>query len=229
MDTSWDSDSRKVLLQRCVGLASLGIEPDVESIRQSRYALARYIDDTLHLTRDDVVLDLGSGPGHIAAHLAPWVQHVYCADISKDYLAMCAEEVAGLNVSCHLIPFADLSEFYERNITAIYASAVFLHFNTYDVCLYLEECWKLLSPGGRMWLDYKPASELSIHDARFRRHMELYKADRSKIVRLLHYHYPHLIEGIAQQIGFSTTRYGENCRPEKRALDNHHVLLLHKP
>src|SRR5689334_3138369 len=108
LDTSWDSESRKVLLQQCVGLASFGIEPNVESIRQSRYALANYIDDTLHLVSTDVVLDLGSGPSYIAALLAPWVYHIYCADISKDYLAMCAEEVAGLNASCHLLPFADL-------------------------------------------------------------------------------------------------------------------------
>jgi cyclopropane fatty-acyl-phospholipid synthase-like methyltransferase len=228
-DTSWDHTDRTVLLQRCVGLQSFGIQPKVELIRRSRIALANYIYDTLRLTHDDVVLDLGSGPGYIARHLAPKVKQLHCADISQDYLAMCQEETSDLsNVTCHLIPFADLSSLYDSKITAIYPSALVVHFNIYDVCLYLQEFFKLLPPHGQVWLDFKSVIDLPINDTRFQRHMQIYKTDRSQIVRLLQYQHPDIIENIAQQVGFTVQRCDDTNRPEERALDNHQVFILER-
>lgn len=216
-----------MLLQRCVGLESFGIQPDVTNIRRGRQALANYIHATLALTSDDVVLDLGSGPGYIASCLAPLVKHLHCADVSQGYLALCLDETAGLNVSCHLMPFADLTALHTCGITAIYASAVFVHFNIYDVYLYLRACHALLPEAGRLWLDYKAVTNLTTDCERFRRHAAVYKHDRSAIARVLHYHHPDAMAELVQQIGFTNTEI-DIPRPAGNALDNHVVMVLRK-
>lgn len=224
----WDHADRTVLLQRCVGLESFGIQPDIADIRRGRHALAGYIYTTLELTSDDVVLDLGSGPGYIASCLAPLVKHIHCADVSPGYLALCQDETAGLNVTCHLIQFGNLSALHDHGITAIYASAVFVHFNIYDVYLYLLACHALLPEGGRLWLDYKAVTNLTITCKRFQRHAEVYKRNRSAIASVLHYHHPDTMAELIHQVGFTTSEIGDMPRPAGNALDNHIPMVLRR-
>ena len=196
---SWDSSDRQVLLQRCVGLDEHGQVPDLGTIRANRRSLAHSIFAALNLTEDDTVLDLGSGPGCIARWLAPRVKQMHCADIAPGFLALCQEELQGIdNAFCHLIPFGDLSALHDIGITAVYASALFIHFNIYDVYIYLQEIYNVLAPGGRVWFDYKPFDL----NAKFQRHLNFYRSDREMLPRLLNYQHPETIDHIARHIGF---------------------------
>jgi len=66
-------------------------------------------------------------------------------DISKDFAAFCTNELGEFgNVSVHVMDYADFSMIRERP-TKIYAHGVFIHFNFYDMSVYLRN----ISPGGR--------------------------------------------------------------------------------
>lgn len=197
--------------------------------------MAKFISQTLQLSKDDVVLDFGSGPGFIARTLCDEVKKLYCVDLSDGFIAMCKEELKDTaNTECHLIPYSDLSCVYEKGITAIYASAVFIHLNIYDVYIYLQEFHNVLGVGGRVWLDFKTSHNLSITDPNFVTHLKFYRTHRKQSTemhyhsRLMNYYSFDAMENLASQVGFAVKSLRHIERPAGRSLSDHQVLLLTK-
>jgi len=78
-DTPWDGfKSERELLISVVG-HEYGEKPDerVEEISRGREAHADRISKWLNLNSQDRVIDLGSGVGFIAQHVAPRVNHLF--------------------------------------------------------------------------------------------------------------------------------------------------------
>lgn len=145
-DKSSDCKDLKHMLDAMIGPA-YGNDPvaALDRIRSERQAVADFIGSFLHFDKSDIVVDLGSGTGFVARYVAPKVKHVHCMDISKDFAAFCTNELGEFgNVSVHVMDYADFSMIRERP-TKIYAHGVFIHFNFYDMSVYLRN----ISPGGR--------------------------------------------------------------------------------
>jgi ubiquinone/menaquinone biosynthesis C-methylase UbiE len=51
----------------------------------------------LHYDSQDIILDIGSGPGYLAAFLKDRVKEIHCLDTSQRYLEMCKDKLVGHN------------------------------------------------------------------------------------------------------------------------------------
>lgn len=218
---TWESSNIDELLSLLVG-KEYGPNPreQLEHIMTSKCHEAQNIKKYLNLSSEDRVLDLGSGCGFIANHLAHSVASLQCADISKSFLDY-AQRINQLhpNVSYHHIPFADVSSV--GSVTAIYSVAVFIHFNLYDCYLYLKQCYNCLESQGRMLFDILNDAHVDVDSPRWQRHSDRYARDRLNIFTNVHYNNPASVLRMAQQIGFDVTQ----CFDER----DHTFILLRRP
>jgi ubiquinone/menaquinone biosynthesis C-methylase UbiE len=96
---------------------------------------------------DDVHLDLGTGPGTIAALLAPHVGWTVGTDVTREMLEIFegrAPDARPLLADAHRLPFADGS------FTLVTCGSVFHHLE--DPALSIDEVARVLRPGGRFLL-----------------------------------------------------------------------------
>ena len=120
-------------------------------IRAERRAVALDILGKLRLTRESVGIDLGSGPGYIAAEIAPRVRHLHCVDVSASFLDIARTECDGFeNVSFHHIRRGRLPDLAPESLDFIYSHAVFIHLPLTEIEDYLASAIGLLKPGGLM-------------------------------------------------------------------------------
>lgn len=193
----------------------------VDEIRIIKSHEAKNIIELLSLTKHDTVVDLGSGCGFIARALAPQVDKLYCLDISQDFLSYCKHETEhNSNVECHLIEYADLSPLQDLNITAIYSTALFIHFNLYDVYHYINACYNHLPVGGRLMFDFLNSQKLDITDSTFKRHSTAYLNNPLALSTYTYYNHPETVEKIYTQLGFKLLK--------TKVENNHYFVVLEK-
>ncbi len=140
------------------------------SIDDARISVAGYTDDAewertgiesadllrreLRLGPDDTVMEIGCGAGRVAHHLAPHVKHWIGGDVSKNMLAHAAEALAGVpNVSFVELAGSDLRAVPDDSLDAIYCTVVFMHLDEWDRYRYVREMFRVLKPGGRLYID----------------------------------------------------------------------------
>jgi cyclopropane fatty-acyl-phospholipid synthase-like methyltransferase len=208
-DHSWDAKDLHTLLLANIGY-EFGEQPEqqIDAIRRSRRLVGNIIAKAMELGPEDNVVDLGSGCGFIAHGTAPHVRKLHCVDISADFLARCREELSSYsNVEQHLIPFADLTCLASKSINKIYSHAVFIHFNIYDVWLYLKQCAAILQAGGLLLFDFADAEAIDPTAREWADHVEMYLRQRSEIARCLNYHSMSAIDHLLELTGFERTRH----------------------
>lgn len=208
MTDSWNSTDNIDLFRKYVG----DTYPDLDAAMLAKKGEADYISEYLSLSSDSTVIDLGPGIGFIASYIAPNVKHLCCVDISQSFLDK-SEEILGHypNVSFNRIEHGDLSMF--SNIDAIYCVAVFIHFNIYDISIYLEEMHRILSPNGKVLIDFYDADFLSPTDSVFQRHKELYKHDRSFLITNINFNSKQAVLNICEHLGFDVDIKREGKHP----------------
>lgn len=197
MTSHWNSSDNTELFKKYVG----DTYSSLDAAREAKKSEADYIISYLNLNSTMNVIDLGSGMGFIASHLANKVNHLYCVDVSETFLESSKETLKGYsNVSYHLINHGDLTKF--SNIDAIYCVAVFIHFNIYDVSIYLEEIFNTLSPAGKALIDFYDADFLSPADSVFQRHKDRYKHDRNNLITNVNFNSKQAVLNICKHVGF---------------------------
>lgn len=210
LNPEWKYSNLHDLLIACVGL-NYGASPEenIDKIRQDRGHHGRRIRRILELNANDRIADVGSGCGFVTRELAPHVAQVWCVDISPDFLAYCREELADFsNISYCLAGYGDFDQIASESLSACYATAVFIHFNFYDLIIYLKECSRILRANGRLAFDFLNADNIDYrkHDA-FSRHLQGYKQTReSRIFNLVHPISLRALENLVPQLGFSLVR-----------------------
>ncbi len=207
---NWEYRTPHDILIACVG-TNFGDKPEenVEAIRVSRAGRGSNIRHILGLKPDERVADIGSGCGFVTRAIIPHVAHMWCIYISSDFLDYCRKELAEFsNVSYCLAKYAEFNAVESGSLQACYSTAVFIHFNYYDLVFYLAEVNRILTMGGRLLFDFLNSDRLSFRRVEtFQRHLKTYKSNRSeKIFNCLHPMSLRTIECVSLQMGFQITR-----------------------
>jgi hypothetical protein len=202
---TWEAKDRHQILCACVGY-NFGPNPEsrIDDIRLSRAGYGRTIARRMMLGRDDVVVDIGSGCGFVGRAIAPVVRRLHCCDISADFLAFCAEELSEFpNVSTHRMHYADFSVLAHAGINRAYSSAVWIHFNFYDLYHYLNGLRDVLPVGGQLYFDYADPEGIEGPDKdAFMRHAAKYKENRESIFGLLNLNSLAAIKSLLGPLGY---------------------------
>jgi ubiquinone/menaquinone biosynthesis C-methylase UbiE len=215
----WDTTKLDMLLRLYVG-KTYGESPSqhIDTIRAHKKIEAEYIVRMLALGPSDVVLDLGPGCGFIAKEISPLVDEIHCADISSSFLDFCKIELSGMtNIRYHLMSHANIMTLAAAQVTKVYAAAVFIHFNLYDIYHYLRMIYALLAPGGKVLFNFLDDRTLNITDDVWVRHSARYLEDRTNLFTNVYYNNAAVVINIAKQIGFDAS-------PEHP--DNQHCWLI---
>jgi len=218
----WKANNHNDLLNLWVG-EHYGESPDlsIDLIRQSKTHEANNVVEMLSLNKDNIAIDLGSGGGFIANKVAPLVKKLYCLDISEDFLNYCRQETQQhSNIDYVLMKYADFGIAADLQVDAIYAMAIFVHFNLYDIFHYLSSCYKCLKPGGKLLFDFYNVEQLNIHDNTFCKHALKYLTNPSDLANYVYYNHPLTVYQLYSQIGFKLI--------SDRKENNHNFLVLEK-
>jgi hypothetical protein len=161
-------------------------------------------------------MDLGSGCGFVGRTIAPMVASLHCVDLSQAFLDFCQRELAEFpNVSCHLINYADFSSLRSKGINKVYSTAVWIHFNFYDVYHYLTALHGVLPRGGTVYFDYADPDGIALGAGTiFKSHAAGYFGDRTTIACQLNYNSRKAIEAALGLTGFALEewwRTHEDC------------------
>ena len=103
---------------------------------------------------EDEVLEIGCGVGRIGLELAAHCRRWTGADTSANMLAYAAERLAAASNS-RLVQLHNfgLPEFADESFDAVYATNMLAHLDEMDRWRYVEEAFRVLRPGGRIYID----------------------------------------------------------------------------
>jgi ubiquinone/menaquinone biosynthesis C-methylase UbiE len=102
----------------------------------------------------DTVFEIGCGTGRVGAKLAPKCGRWIGADISANMLSHARKAIGNLpNVSFVELRGADLFGVDDRSVDVIYCTGVFMHLDEWDRYRYVQEGYRVLRPGGRIYYD----------------------------------------------------------------------------
>lgn len=132
----------------------VGYEGDEDEIRANGGQTAAFLRDVLQIGPQDRVLEIGCGIARIGRELAPFCKEWHGADIAGNMLKHAARRTEGLpNVSLHELPESNLDIFAGGYFDVVYSSIVFMHLDKYEMFRYIEDAYRILAPGGRVYFD----------------------------------------------------------------------------
>jgi ubiquinone/menaquinone biosynthesis C-methylase UbiE len=99
------------------------------------------------ITRESMVLDVGTGTGILPRYLSPLCHRVYAVDVSRDMLNIAVNKNNGLNISYQVMDATDLL-FMSGFFDCVVSRMCFHHIN--DRVKAMNECLRVLKPGGEM-------------------------------------------------------------------------------
>lgn len=206
----WEFETDHHILVGCVGY-QFGEKPEenLPAIRAARGAYGHTVAYRMALKKSDIVMDIGSGCGFVGRSISPYVKQLYCADLSASFLNFCTRELADLpNVATQLITYADFTPLKGKGINRAYSTAVWIHFNFYDVYHYLKGLNAILPIGGTVYFDYADPDGIRLGEGNlFRDHSAGYKSDRSTIAIQLNYNSLDAIKAALDLTGFALDQW----------------------
>jgi ubiquinone/menaquinone biosynthesis C-methylase UbiE len=110
--------------------------------------------ELVEITETDEVLEIGCGVGRVDLILSTRCRSWTGADISSNMLRHAAGRLAGLsNVTLVHLSGMGLVEMRSESFDVIYSTNVFAHIDELDRWRYVEEGFRVLRPGGRIYVD----------------------------------------------------------------------------
>ena len=213
-DTLWNTTLDLELLKLYVGQTYSSLE----EVAVAKSNESSYIKDYLDINSNDNVMDIGQGHGFIASFIAPHCNKLTCVDISNSFLQQSKKLLENFdNVEHALIKHGNLSAF--NKLDKVYALAVFIHFNIYDIAIYLESIYSVLKSGGKFLFDFLDADYLQPDDEVFTRHKNRYMLDKNNLETNINFNSKIAVVNICKHIGFDVLILRDS---------NHPLLLLTK-
>lgn len=208
--SNWESQTDKEAFALLVG-DYYGDRPEekLDMIRAEKKKRAVYLCRKIGCNKESVVLEIGSGMGFTSKHIAKQVKHLYCSDISASFLDFAGKECSGipniefLRIEKEPASFSFQDEFFD----IIFADAVFIHLNLYDIYWYFSEFQRLLKRRGKVFINILNASK--IETDKFSQMAGYYRKDRDSLKRLLCWNSVDAVVGIAADFGFRLLSKGK--------------------
>jgi cyclopropane fatty-acyl-phospholipid synthase-like methyltransferase len=146
----WDSVAQS---RRDAMKAVAGHDSDADWEQTGR-ATADDIAAETGLLPSDTVLDIGCGAGRVGVHVAPRCRTWIGADVSKQMLAHTRQALAGVpNVELVQLAGDGLPASLDGRVDVVYCTTVFMHLEEWDRYRYVQAAYRVLKPGGRVYLD----------------------------------------------------------------------------
>lgn len=130
-----------------------GSAEEAELRRTAAYDSQRILQ-SLQLTADDDVLEIGCGVGRLGTVLAPVCRTWTGCDVSPGMLEYASRRLEAFpNVRFVEVSGYDLQPVESSSVDAVYCTVVFMHLTEWDRYGYVEEAHRILRPGGRVYID----------------------------------------------------------------------------
>src|SRR5256886_5017420 len=114
----------------------------------------RFLQESVGIRKDDVVLEIGCGIGRVGKVVAPLCRKWIGCDVASNMLALAAERLRDLsNVELVEISGYNLSVVADVSVDVVYCTVVFMHLESWDRYNYISEAFRVLRPGGRIYVD----------------------------------------------------------------------------
>ena len=114
----------------------------------------QWLEETVTIKRDDVILEIGCGIGRVGQVLAPRCKRWIGCDVSPNMLGFARQRLASFdNVDLVEISGFDLSPIPSNSVDVVYCTVVFMHLDEWDRYNYILEASRVLRVGGRIFVD----------------------------------------------------------------------------
>jgi SAM-dependent methyltransferase len=114
----------------------------------------RFLQDSVGIGKEDAVLEIGCGVGRVGKVVAPLCQKWIGCDVASNMLSLTAQRLKELsNVELVEISGYDLSGVADASVDVVYCTVVFMHLESWDRYSYILEAFRVLRPGGRIYVD----------------------------------------------------------------------------
>jgi ubiquinone/menaquinone biosynthesis C-methylase UbiE len=123
-------------------------------LRDSTREPVRNLIELASINPDDDVLEIGSGIARLGLELAPRCHSWTGADISPSMLAHATQRLQGVgNVKLHQLHGDGLAGLGDDSFDIVYCTNTLAHVDELDRWRYVQEAFRVLRPGGRIFLD----------------------------------------------------------------------------
>jgi ubiquinone/menaquinone biosynthesis C-methylase UbiE len=127
---------------------------DEAIVETSGAGTSEFLLNNVGVNATDVVLEIGCGIGRVGKHLAGRCRRWIGADVSPNMLKFAAERLRDFsNVEFVELSGNDLRPLSDNSIDVIYCTVVFMHLEGWDRYNYVEEAFRVLRPGGKLYVD----------------------------------------------------------------------------
>ena len=107
----------------------------------------RFLQDSVGIGKDDVVLEIGCGIGRVGKVVAPLCRKWIGCDVASNMLSLTAARLKDLpNVELVEISGYDLSGVADASVDVVYCTVVFMHLESWDRYNYILEGFACCDP-----------------------------------------------------------------------------------
>jgi ubiquinone/menaquinone biosynthesis C-methylase UbiE len=146
----WDSLASSM---NDAGAAAAG-EANESRLRSSAAETVANLLDLASISAQDEVLEIGCGVGRIGREIAGHCKSWTGADISTNMLTHASARLQSLpNTRLLLLKSVGLEPFADNSVNVVYATNMLAHLDEMDRWRYVQEAFRVLRPGGRIFLD----------------------------------------------------------------------------
>jgi SAM-dependent methyltransferase len=129
-------------------------EADEPAILAAGEVTRHWLEQTVGINQDDVILEIGCGIGRVGQVLAPRCRQWIGCDVSPNMLAHAQRRLAIFdNVQFVELSGFDLGPIEDVSVDLAYSTVVFMHLDEWDRYNYILEARRVLRPGGRIFID----------------------------------------------------------------------------
>jgi ubiquinone/menaquinone biosynthesis C-methylase UbiE len=127
---------------------------DEAALRATGEETLRVLQETVGIRKDDVVLEIGCGIGRVGKLVVPLCRKWIGCDVASNMLSLAAERLRDLpGVELKEISGYDLRGVEDASVDVVYCTVVFMHLESWDRYNYISEAFRVLRPGGRIYVD----------------------------------------------------------------------------
>ena len=127
---------------------------DEDALRTTGEQTLGFLQESVGIRRDDVVLEIGCGIGRVGRFVAPLCRKWIGCDVASNMLSLTAKRLKDLsNVELVEISGYNLSGVADASVDVVYCTVVFMHLESWDRYNYVSEAFRALRLGGRIYVD----------------------------------------------------------------------------